>query len=273
MADKPILFSAPMIRALLDGRKTQTRRVIKQPDFAGYGAGPITAHVGKTQVSFKADLGNGTIVDHVPLGAAVGDRLWVRESARISAPYTDDCSITYCDGRWFEAGPCSGHIPDDALVSYFRWIDRAKKTKERSLAVPAIHLWRWASRLTLIVTDVRVQRLQEISEEDARAEGVYFVEPTEEDQEWYRGYCERHGGDPVADPMTGVWMAPGTRQGWGMTKAEREREQWGPTAQFAFRCVWEAINGHGAWEANPWVAAYTFTIHQANIDQLQLEAA
>lgn len=218
MTERPILFSAPMIRALLDGRKSQTRRVLKpQPD----------------------DLREGQIPRQLRI--AIGDKLWVREA--------------HCLPR-----------PDKAPLLY-----RADHPETADLGLrwrPSIHMPRWASRLTLIVTEVRVQRLQEISEEDAIAEGVYYEEPTKEDHEWYRDYCEEHGDDPASNPMKGVWRAPGTRQGWGMTKAEREREQWGPTAQFAFRCIWESINGEGAWAANPWVAAYTFTVHRCNIDAL-----
>ena len=92
---------------------------------------------------------------------------------------------------------------------------------------PSIHMPRWASRLTLTVTDVRVQRLQEISEEDARAEGAYPCEG---------GWS--YGGSPLA----------------------------GTTARGAFYCLWNSLHGPDAWSANPWVCALTFTVDRRNID-------
>ena len=115
-----------------------------------------------------------------------------------------------------------------------------------------------ASRLTLEITEVRVERLQDISEADALAEGVYRVDPDAEDL------------DNGCTPDDFVFMAPGTRQGFGMTTAERNREQWGPTASFAYSRTWEAINGPGSWAANPWVWAISFNVHKRNIDAVDL---
>ena len=140
MTDKPILFSAPMIRALLDGRKTQTRRVLKpQPDDLYEGQVPRQLHV------------------------AIGDRLWVREAHYLTDDGDNEYAVYAADEDDVRAHNTKlqrmGSTIDEAL-----WRQHAKLR-------PSIHMPRWASRLTLIVTDVRVQRLQEISEEDATAEG------------------------------------------------------------------------------------------------------
>src|SRR5258708_39099456 len=119
---------------------------------------------------------------------------------------------------------------------------------------------RWASRITLRVTDVRVERLQDISEADAVAEGLYKSHPTDEDREWFKEWTEDRTGSPptpgeVAQFEEGVWMVPGVPQGWGMAKAERQRDQWAPTPQFAYPLIWEHINGPRSRAANPWVRA------------------
>lgn len=206
MSDRPIIFGAPMVAALLAGRKTQTRRVIKpQPaqNIAGlwvwpldwatgiprYGIGVQTDEDGLRQ-TFNFDPSRR-------LGYAPGDRLWVRETWRSASMRPDDV-IYRADGE-----------------SLMPW---------RS----PIHMPRWASRLTLIVTDVRVQRLQEISEDDARAEGARpaFTRTTVPD--W-----------PVVSSPRFTW---------------------------GFEELWESIHGPGAWDANPWVAAVSFAVDRRNID-------
>lgn len=139
MTDKPILFSAPMIRALLDGRKTQTRRVLKpQP----------------------GDLGRGFLDCKLPY--AIGYRLWVREAFVTGFDIDDEFGRPVGDRKvWYRA-------TDSGLT----WYDPdTESTLDNPPWRPSIHMPRWASRLTLTVTDVRVQRVQEISEADAREEG------------------------------------------------------------------------------------------------------
>ena len=99
-----------------------------------------------------------------------------------------------------------------------------------------IHMPRWASRITLTVTDVRVQRLQEISQDDAIAEGIEF-RPDSGWATWNSDGSMRCGGSPM--PID------------------------------AYRCLWTNINGTGAWDENPWVAAYTFTVERHNIDKVE----
>lgn len=261
MTDRPILFSAPMIRALLDGRKTQTRRVINpQPDTTIIGQPCHPEPRGERKWVFiahddKPNYKFATADFLVPIAA--GDRLWVRENC---------AAIELPDGTDVIRYPASNTdlVIHNTMEAAERWGVMNHYSNRRSATVPSIHMPRWASRLMLTVTDVRVQRLQEISEADAVAEGVIWSEPTAEDHEWAKRYADEHGGDPRID---GVWLAPGTRQGWGATKEDRDQMQWGPTAAFAFRCLWNSINGPEAWNTNPWVAAYTFTVQRGNIDR------
>lgn len=156
MSDRPIIFSAPMIRALLAGRKTQTRRLLKPQPLAGQ-----SAHLYPTaKVDWQLRNKMGCVISSERLRYAPGDRLWVREAW---CPNALTCGQTVhyrADGYHV--------VVDDG--DEFAVIN--KDGTERSPWRPSIHMPRWASRLTLTVTDVRVQRLQEISEEDAMAEGV-----------------------------------------------------------------------------------------------------
>lgn len=148
MADRPIHFSAPIVRALLDGRKTQTRRVLKlQPEplgrFVGFSGSAETA---RCKVRY-----------------ASGDRLWVREAVITGYGIDDKYGRPTGDKRvWYRA-----------TDSNLTWFDPdTETTLDNPPWRPSIHMPRWASRLTLTVTDVRVQRLHAISEADAVAEGV-----------------------------------------------------------------------------------------------------
>lgn len=149
MTDKPILFSGPMIRALLDGRKSQTRRVLKpQPTIAPLASEQLEDHELRGWLDIPVGDDFAT-VKRLPF--AIGDRLWVRETWNVPDAYlASERRETALGLMNYAATPWA--IPG-------RWR-------------PSIHMPRWASRLTLIVTDVRVQRLQEISEADARAEGA-----------------------------------------------------------------------------------------------------
>lgn len=203
MTDRPIIFSAPMIRALLDGRKTQTRRVLN-PQPSGDG---LYYDISAAKRALKV---------------CKGDWLWVREACAIVGNVDPGFVLYRANG--YEA-ECERHGFDKPLPreSDVRWR-------------PSIHMPRWASRITLIVTDTRVQRLQEISEEDAIAEGIYW---TEQFEGWTSGAgvdesCDYHGAKPA----------------------------------LSYAKLWDRINGPGAWEANPWVAAYSFTVHKRNIDAM-----
>lgn len=159
MAIKPILFSGPMVRALLEGRKTQTRRVIKD---AGHPSRAIflrLARDGSPLAIFRDALGIDEYGASLP--ATEGDLLWVRESWRTEGSHDDIApSKIEADGvQWlYEADQ--------------KWNDRDAMTAAAGRLRPGIHMPRWASRLTLEITDVKVERLQEISKEDVLAEGM-----------------------------------------------------------------------------------------------------
>lgn len=158
MTDKPILFSASMIRALLDGRKTQTRRVLNDKQVKRVADIPSeeleSLQIEGWDISDGTEECLGEYLFKTPIYA--GDRLWVRESFQVS-------------GIGWGKKPKDAHggkvhfmaDPDHGWQDYWGgWH-------------PSIHMPRWASRLTLVVTDVRVQRVQEISEADAIAEGIF----------------------------------------------------------------------------------------------------
>ena len=209
MADKPILFSAPMVRALLAGKKTQTRRILKpQPNVLNGGL-PMNDGRG----SYSVDGG----WKRYPI--STGDRLWVRESWKPHSTFD--------------------HLPPREMPeSNVFYLADDKYSPSGSRGRPGIHMPRWASRLTLTVTDARVERLQDISEEDARAEGC----PVTWDGKPY---------DPPS-PEVDSW------QGYG---------------SYSYCLLWSKINGPGSWDANPWVVAYTFTAQHGNIDKIERAAA
>lgn len=225
MVDHPIIFSAPMVRALMDGRKTQTRRLLTQRNtlFDGrYARWPNWLH----ERAFKwadawvdpgpSPAGNpgpylklpviGLFCDSEnPQEQTVhriypriqpGDRLYVREA----------------------------HAFDGPVVRYYATDD----VHELRRKYPSIHMLRWASRLTLTVTEVRVQRLQDISEADADAEGAEAL--------------RAENGPPEAEDLRSY--------AWG------------------FQTLWNSLHGADAWDANPWVIALTFTVQHGNIDKI-----
>lgn len=174
MTDRPILFSAPMVRALLDGRKTQTRRVLKpsrgaQADWLTMDVlhqapscylaevdgrlGVQMQHPRAGQCIDGIDIDPMSPLTWVRLPYAPGDRLWVREAWAKVGDEQDD--IHAC--------------PDMRIPAYYR-ADMVDPERQRWR--PSIHMPRWASRLTLTVTDVRVQRLQDITLGDICAEGL-----------------------------------------------------------------------------------------------------
>lgn len=230
MTDRPIIFSTPMIKALLVGSKTQTRRVLKpQP--------PGTARY--TGVHYASDEPD-TWFFNSPQGPAKvrqafdeGDRLWVRETWQIHSRASDLCSVVYkasINESWTEAHE---QFPDTLAQGM------QPKPFQAGWASP-IHMPRWASRLTLTVTSVKVERLQDLSEEDALAEGVdHFAESLDRPGSWEGlSHTDRIG-------MTQVLYG---------------------SARRGYQHLWEMLHGPNAWAANLWVAAVSFTCEQRNID-------
>jgi hypothetical protein len=215
MKARPILFSAPMIRALLEGRKTQTRRVIKpQPDAA-------TNKYSSDAVN--AAWQEGFIKVPCPYGQ-VGDFLYVRENICI-----DDAG-----NSGFTERPLAWHViykadgADD-------WCYSENNPLKSIGNKPSIHMPRWASRLTLEITNVRVERLQDIRDADAAAEGIFEF-----------GGLGFFGYDKQGTP--------------GLHCCD--------TARDTFECLWQSINGADSWDANPWVWVLEFKVHYCNVDEL-----
>ncbi|EPO7863153.1 TPA: hypothetical protein ACVGMO_001172 [Pseudomonas aeruginosa] len=220
MKERPILFTGPMVRAILEGRKTVTRRVVKPPpDFLGSMVDPNTP--------FKTlDAGLHARIT-CPYGEP-GDRLWVRETwtdvNMCGAPalaYRADEDIRDLmeePGFLDDRGAFNYDDPRVKPYPFACWYAELDQARWR----PSIHMPRWASRILLEITAVRVERLQDISEEQALAEGV-------------RGEPCDHARQACAD--IGCW---------------------GDTAKGAFGFLWESLNGEGSWVANPWVWVVEF---------------
>lgn len=215
MTDRPIIFSAPMIRALLEGRKSQTRRVISTK-------GQANLFNGDWSDDYVLDPGNAAWRDQI-VRYAPGDRLWVREAC--ATWVGGHCDTAY---RADETSDSWEDLRHDARLGF--WKIR-----------PSIHMPRWASRLTLTVTDVRVQRLRDISEADAVAEGV---EPL------HTGYFP-YGITTFMTTFVGDREVPA---------------QCCRTAQHSYEMLWNSLHGPDAWDRNPWVCALTFTVEKRNID-------
>ena len=210
MKERPILFSAPMVRAILDDTKTQTRRVVKpQPERSGDGVLMWGAsHRGMRFGVEGMDVPPGVLV-RCPYGQA-GDQLWVREAfMHEPADYCWEASVSV---------PCR-----PAVTNYRADFPNSQPGEGWK---PSIHMPRALSRITLEITGVRIQRLQDISETDARAEGVRQMRDD-----------------------SGCWVG---REGPG-----RFVTPW-PTAGEAFCDLWRSINGPDSWTANPWVWAIEF---------------
>lgn len=200
--ERPILFSGPEVRATLEGRKDQTRRIVKpRPDADG-----LVKMNGK--LWWEDTSGR---VYRCPFGVR-GDRLWVKEAWGYD---------------WFDEGQMRAH-----KTVVYRADDGAQPKDQRGLAPwhPSSHMPYWASRITLEVTQVRVQRAQEISEEDAMAEGISAL------------HC------PLGTP-SGPNKFTASIAGASLNA---------PTAREVFGTLWDSIHGPGAWERNDWVWAISY---------------
>lgn len=168
--EQPILFSGPMVRAILDGRKTQTRRVVKpQPDYALKCA--PTERWYQIDARGKSDVSDRGVL--CPFGGP-GDRLWVKESALADAPmngWSGDVEWDGCGRSWCGV-PAKYRSPKHVLYKA-SWTGQDIRWKS------SIHMPRWASRITLEVVSVRVERLQDITLADCAAEGAPPTHPAD----------------------------------------------------------------------------------------------
>ncbi|EBR1654743.1 hypothetical protein B1A72_08875 [Salmonella enterica] len=207
MNERGMIFNAEMVRAILDGRKTQTRRPVKFPlidknmgcELAGNElAGELAAH----------NYWNS------PYGKP-GDRIWVRETFRVHSRATDVATLVYrasVRNSWTE----QTHRVPVAVCN-------TPATPEKW--TPSIHMPRWASRITLEITDVRVERLHSISERDALTEGLFQL------------------------PASGRYCLQPGMQYFGMASH---------SAKEVYSWLWASIYGEESWAANPWVWVIEF---------------
>ncbi|NGZ06600.1 MAG: hypothetical protein G8237_09605 [Magnetococcales bacterium] len=166
MKEHPILFSGPMVRAILEGRKTQTRRVIKpQPSFNSLEPGSVKWKDRCFIEWSDKETPAAQLATFCPYGKP-GDRLWVRETFAI-VPRT---AYVRSVGVQQILRPDDYHDAAIFRASFDRAIGKVWR--------PSIHMPRWASRITLEITDIRVERLQDISDPDAKAEGVMLPDRT-----------------------------------------------------------------------------------------------
>jgi len=224
-----------MVRALLDGRKTQTRRALNPQPFPV--GGPFYRPHPEVQPHHWYSISRrGLICNIQKVRYAPGDQLYVREEWS-THPAFDGISprdlkrgsgiYTRADGLW--------HNVDDVIGWPFG--------RRRA----GMHMPRWASRITLTVTNVRVQRLQDCSEEDAVAEGIY---PWQH-EELGTLYSFERPGDTVYRGRNKIASPAGFDRASG-----------------AYYRLWDNINGEGAWDKNPWIVAVSFSVEQRNIDEV-----
>lgn len=193
--ERPIIFNGEMVKAILDGRKTMTRRIAKP-----LRKNPPSLLSGEWSDSYVLDKGNHEwLMKDCPFGK-VGDRLWVRETFAVY-----------------------GDKDDEHCVIHYRANNPEHFSRKGMGFKPSIHMPRWASRITLEITSIRIERLQDISEDDAKAEGV-------------NGGCIVCG--ELAENCKCATPSPDFKD--------------------SFIHLWRSIYGEESWSANPWVWVVEF---------------
>lgn len=215
MKERPILFNGAMVRAILAGQKTQTRRVVKPCKDREFGCNLMPHEI-------AGEINNGNFINS-PYGQ-LRDQLWVRETFKFIA----HCEIKNGRGdmRYGYAYQAdSATVWQDEPTTIYDQVEFQPEPGMQFKPMPwkpSIHMPRKASRIMLEITDVRIERLQGISESDARAEGCACV--------------DEFSGREVLCPIT--CNAGSYRLG--------------------YRALWESINGRDSWHANPWVWVISF---------------
>lgn len=230
MKERGMIFNGEMVRAILGGRKTQTRRIMKNQPAGDYPDTPALIRSVGGGFQWYGHYGESSIFN-CPFGA-VGDRIWVRETWGVVSHELDE------DGRiqqWSPDRPATaihempfgnGYYTGHAIYAAdgeFTWGDDDGYEDGRSCWKPSIHMPRAACRILLEVTGVRVERLNSISQEDAQAEGMELTG-------WRPTYSDPDSGGEV----------------------------WTPYDNFAQ--LWESIYGEESWKANPWVWVIEFKV-------------
>jgi hypothetical protein len=210
-SSKPILFSGEMVKAILDGRKTQTRRIVKP------------------QCCFAPSMRTPDYAGKVCPYGQPGTKLWVKETFKYLPDDVSTIIRMQADGCTIDAGWAT---------------EETKRKAAKGGWTPSIFMPRWASRITLEIVSIRVERVQEISEEDAKAEGVRDnSEPA-----WPHDFhlCPQCGG-------TGLHESAGPNL--GVIEVDCENCD---TYAKRFRILWQSINGPESWNENPFVWVINF---------------
>lgn len=262
MREQPILFSgSAAVRTVLAGIKTADRRPVTYLRGFGHVTEFHRSDIPGYAWQFRDRRGLWNDIRHAALLAACpfgrpGDRLWVREKWRIGAWDENEgvFAIDYCDGprrEWVKD-------PSDIDGQRFEtlWIECCDELSAKGVEVAPdgryywepgesqlcmrspIHMPRWASRITLDVTGVRIERLQDISEADCRSEGIRSI--------------TKDGGRTVKHGVPDLDGLPGTDD------VDWPWSEWQHDARGAYRRLWESLHGPTAWDANPWVWVLEF---------------
>ena len=225
--ERPILFSAPMVRAILEGRKTVTRRAIKVQPRIDASGNFCVGNSNYGQDGYGKPVTKHFVNGCCPYGKP-GDRLWVRETFALLGN-EDGCCIDWQDNlvkgdergaaRIYRASCPPGDYGLNQIPAKAEWKPDTEAMEYDGAWRPSIHMPRWASRILLEITDVRVERLQDITYEQAAAEGVHRGPLREWCASDEGGACHKY---PVP----------------------------------AFRDLWQSVGG--SWDANPWVWVVEF---------------
>ena len=216
MTERGMIFNSEMVRAILDGRKTQTRRIIKD---CTVGRDPISKfiQIGKKFIGCYPEDVPELIRECCPYGVP-GDRIWVRETFQGPLFDFEQMEAYQEDSSKFKKPEFCVYKADGKPAPEFFDADDNLHCGWR----PSIHMPRWASRITLEITGVRVEQLKSISEEEARSEGV-------------------------ARLREGFWKH--YQPGWTQHQL---------SARGSFATLWDSIYGFGDWDRNPWVWVVEF---------------
>ena len=225
--ERPILFSAPMVRAILEGRKTVTRRAIKVQPRIDASGNFCVGNSNYGQDGYGKPVTKHFVNGCCPYGKP-GDRLWVRETFALLGN-EEGCCIDWQDNlvkgdergaaRIYRASCPPGDYGLNQIPAKAEWKPDTEAMEYDGAWRPSIHMPRWASRILLEITDVRVERLQDITYEQAAAEGVHRGPLREWCASDEGGACHKY---PVS----------------------------------AFRDLWQSVGG--SWDANPWVWVVEF---------------